>query len=84
MKLIVHQFTMGDVEDPDLYAAEPIWKWQQTEAGKWVMENSVETPSWHRVHDGGYYGYYGYQYQIQADLNPIDATWYLLKWGTHD
>lgn len=81
MKLIVHQFTMGDVEDPDLYAAEPIWKWQQTEAGKWVMENSVETPSWHRVHDGGYYGY---QYQIRADFRPIDATWYLLKWGTHD
>ena len=78
MKLIVHQFTMGDVEDPDLYAAEPIWTWQQTEAGKWVMEHAVETPSWHRAHN---VGYYGYQYQIQADLHPEDASWFLLKWN---
>ena len=78
MELVVHQFTMGDVEDPDLYAAEPIYKWQQTEAGQWVMANAVEAPSWHRMHD--IYNY-GYLYQIRAELRPIDATWFLLKWN---
>ena len=79
MELVVYQFVMGDVEDPDLYAAEPIWKWQQTEAGQWIMENAVEQPSWHRITD---YNTFGYRYQIRATLRPIDATWYLLKWGT--
>jgi len=81
VELVVHEFRMGDVEDPDLYAAEPIWKWQQTEAGQWVMENATEKPSWHRMHD---IHNYGYQYQIRAKLRPIDVTWYLLKWGRHD
>lgn len=78
MELVVHEFRMGDVEDPDLYAAEPIYKWQQTEAGKWIMENATEPPSWHRMHD--MYNY-GYQYQIRASLRPEDATWFLLKWN---
>ena len=33
---------MGDVEDVDIYVAEPIWQWQQTEQGKWVMENAKD------------------------------------------
>lgn len=30
---------MGDVEDPELYAAQPLYEWQQTEQGQWVMKN---------------------------------------------
>ena len=59
----VHEFTMGDVEDPDLYAAEPMWKWQSSEMGQWVMEHAVETPFWHRHVDP--YSY-GYKYYIVA------------------
>jgi hypothetical protein len=33
--MILHEFTMGDVEDPYLYAAFPISEWQATEHGKW-------------------------------------------------
>jgi hypothetical protein len=25
---------MGDVEDPELYAAQPLYEWQQTEQGQ--------------------------------------------------
>jgi hypothetical protein len=39
-ELTVHEFTMGDVEDPDLYAAEPLYKWQESAEGKW------DAPSW--------------------------------------
>ena len=44
--VVVHRFTMGDVEDPILYAAQPLHDWETSEAGKWIMENSIETPWW--------------------------------------
>ena len=64
-KVVVHRFSLSDVEDPDLYAAEPIWKWQQTEAGKFVMEHAVEQPVFHKQID---HMTYGYQYAITAEL----------------
>ena len=30
-KVVVYKFDLSDVEDPDLYAAEPIWKSKQSE-----------------------------------------------------
>ena len=77
-KVIVHRFRMGDVEDPDLYAAEPLWQWQQSEMGKFVMSKSVETPIWHRQHDNLNYGY---QFAIEAFLKGADYSFWVLKWG---
>ena len=73
----VHEFSMGDVEDPDLYAAEPLWNWQQTEAGQWVMAHAVETPFWHRTVDPTSYGH---KYYIIARLSEQDQTYWALKW----
>jgi hypothetical protein len=73
---VVHTIRMGDVEDPDLMVAQPIYEWQQTEAGKWIMENSLPAPSWHRNHD--IYNY-GYTYQIRAYLTSKQLTYYELK-----
>lgn len=75
---IVHTFKMGDVDDPDLYAAEPLWQWQQSEMGKWVMERAVQVPEWHRQADPFNYGYH---YAIVAKLKGIDYTFWTLKWG---
>lgn len=77
VKVIVHQFTLGDVDDPEIYAAQPIWEWQQSEAGKWVMENAVEEPYWARYND---YQSYNYQYKIVATLTESNATWFRLKY----
>ena len=74
---VVHVILMGDVDDPDLFVAEPIYQWQQTEAGKWVMENSNPTPSWHRSVD---YTTYGQKYQIRAYLTPKQLTYWKLKY----
>ena len=78
-KVIVHRFQMGDVEDPDLYAAQPLCEWQDSEMGKWIMERSVETPMWHRQHDNLNYGY---QYAIEAWLKGADYSFWVLKWGS--
>jgi hypothetical protein len=59
-----------------LFVAEPIWKWQQTEAGQWIMENAIDRPSWHRHID---HTSYGYIYAIRADLTPEQLTYYKLK-----
>jgi hypothetical protein len=77
-KIVVHRFRMGDVEDPDLYAGEPLWKWQQSEMGQWIMERAVDTPEWHRRAD---MMQYGYEYAIIAKLKDIDYTFWALKWG---
>ena len=78
LTVVVHNFRMGDVEDPDLYAAEPLYQWQQSEMGEWVMANAVQTPSWHRSADP--YNY-GYAYSIRAELSPKDYTYWWIKWG---
>ena len=77
-KVIVHRFRMGDVEDPDLYAASPLLDWQNSEMGEWVMKRAVDTPEWHRMADNLNYGY---QYLIVAKLKDIDNTFWQLKWG---
>ena len=73
----VHEFNMGDVEDPDLYAAQPLYEWQDSEQGKCVMEHAVEPPFWHRTTDP--YNY-GYKYYIIARLKEQDQTYWTLKW----
>jgi hypothetical protein len=76
MKTIVaHRFTLGDVEDPDIYAAEPLWEWQNSEAGRWAMENCSETPSWHRDLIP-----YGYSYHVKITLTPKQLVYWKLKY----
>lgn len=76
--VVAYKFRMGDVEDPDLYAAQPIWEWQQTDPGKWIMEKAVEPPTWHRHAEPMTYGY---QFAITAKLKDIDYTFWTLKWA---
>ena len=78
-KTIVHQFKLSDVEDPDLHAAQPLWDWQESEHGKWVMSKAVEPPEWHRYID---HTHYYYRYAIVAKLKDIDYTFWTLKWAS--
>lgn len=77
-KIVVHTFQMGDVEDPDLYAAEPLYQWQNSEAGKWVMENSLDTPEWHRHADPVNWGH---KYAVTAVFESKKLTEYYLRFG---
>jgi hypothetical protein len=74
----VHEFNMGDVEDPDLYASQPLWEWQQTDAGQWVMAHAVETPFWHRVVNPYTFGW---TYHVVARLEEKDQLYWKLKWS---
>ena len=78
MKIIFHSFSMGDVDDVDIYAAQPIYDWQQSEQGRWVMSH---------VKDVRYYSSpdmhtFGHRISIMGTLDsgPL-LTEYLLRWG---
>jgi hypothetical protein len=78
-KIVFHKIRMGDVEDPDLFVAQPIWEWQQTEQGKFVMENAVpNSHEWHRHLDPLTYGH---QYAIVAEMSSKKLSEYYLRWG---
>lgn len=78
MKIVVHEFTMGDVDDPMLYAAQPLWDWENSEQGQWVMSSAIETPTYHL---GGDPYQWGHVIRITANLNEKDVTYFKLKWG---
>ena len=73
----VHEIRMGDVEDPDIYVAAPIWEWQQTAAGKFIMEHAVGKPYWiqHRDHSSYYL-----LYRIMARLSEQNEVFWRLKY----
>jgi hypothetical protein len=75
--VVVHRFTVGDVEDPEVYAAMPIMKWQESEQGQWVMQNAVEPPYYMREVD---YVSYGYRFAIVARLSEVNETYFKLKY----
>lgn len=77
-KIVVHRFKVGDVEDPDMYAAQPMWEWQNTEKGKFVMKNAIEQPEWKRHMD---FDSYTYDYAIIAKLEKKKLTEFYLRWG---
>jgi hypothetical protein len=76
--ICVHEIRMGDVEDPDLFVADPIWKWQQSDSGKFIMDHAVDSPYWTRQVD---ISSYGHLYRIMARLSEQDQTFWALKWG---
>jgi len=75
---VVHSFRLGDVEDPEIYAGQGLWEFQQSEKGQWVMATAVETPVWNLAVDPFHYGY---QVKIAAQLYESDLTYFLLKWN---
>ena len=79
-RIVFYQFNMGDVEDPEIYCAGPIWDWQQTEYGKWCMEHSTEQPSYRIDHD---YNTYGYKCIVYGNLTEQDFVFHQLKWLSH-
>jgi hypothetical protein len=76
----VHEFTVCDVEDPVLYAGSPLLTWQESAAGKWIMENAEEQPYWIKNLD--HYSYM-YRFRVMARLSEFNETFFRLKYGTN-
>ena len=68
---------MGDVEDPVVMVAEPLFKWEKTDQGNWCHAHA-EDLTWNLEPDN--YGF-GYKVIITGEMNYEDYTIYLLKFG---
>ena len=79
-RVTFHTFSMGDVDDPEIYAASPLWEWQQTEQGQWVMANCADP----RYTIGPSAAHWGHSVRIYGELDDKDATFFELKWGHND
>ena len=77
IRTILHEFNMGDVDDPMLYAAFPLHDWEKSEAGAWAIKNSVGECSF-AVSTDPYN--FGYRVTVYGDLYEHDHTYYRLKY----
>lgn len=77
IKLQVHSFYMADVDDPIIYAAEPLIKWEKSPIGKWVKDNATNV-TWHLIPD---LLTFGHKFIITAEFNEPEALIFKLKWG---
>ena len=76
----VHEIKIADIEDPNLFVASPIYDWQQTDSGKYIMEHSNPTAKWVRGNSPDYYTY-GHVYSILAYLTEEQVTYWNLKYA---
>lgn len=70
---------MGDVEDPQLYAALPLCEWEKTEHGQWCRANSRDL-YWQTSVD---HVTYGYKVAVIAEMTPENITYHELKFRNH-
>lgn len=78
LKHVVHSILLGDVEDPELYAAAPILEWEKTEKGRWLLANSYKEMTYDVVTDPSTFAY---KVVLHAWLTEEYYTFYQLKWG---
>ena len=71
-----HSFIMGDVDDPEIYAAGPLYDFMQTEKGQWIKHNCLDPqyvirPDPHT---------WGTRVIVYGKVEDRLATEYFLKW----
>ena len=76
-KITFHTFGIGDVEDPELYAALPLGEFMDTEKGQWIRANCrdpqyIIRPDPHT---------YGTRVIVYGEVEELAATEYFLKWA---
>jgi hypothetical protein len=67
---------MGDVEDPELYAAMPLGEFMSTEKGQWIRNNCAD-PQYIIRPDPDTFGVRVFVY---GEVEDKSATEYYLKW----
>lgn len=78
IKVTLHRFKMADVEDPEIYCAEPLWHWQQTDYGRWCIENCFNNSVTYSIFVDP--TSHGYLCVISGELTETDYIFHQLKW----
>ena len=77
-KIKVHEFSMGDVEDSELYLDMAIREWSETDKGRFVESRKYSPLEILRTSD---LLYWGHRYAIIAELDIKSLSEYYLRWG---
>ena len=72
---VLHRTHLQDSEDPVLYAAEPLWQWEKSDAGQWAMTHCTDTPSWYVSSTA-----MGYEIIVTGPMSDEDHIFYMLKY----
>lgn len=75
--VVVHRFTLNEYDDPDLFAGRELYDWTKSDAGKWILDRCIDTPTWRRTMR---IELMAYEYVITAKLSESDITVFLLRW----
>ena len=78
--LTFHSFTMGDVEDPEIYAAVPLNEFMESKKGQWVREHCADPM--YRVQPDGMS--WGHRIVVYGTVDDKSATEFLLRWAKFD
>lgn len=78
MKVIFHKFNIRATIDDDVVVAEPIYQWQQTEHGRWVMDHARDLTYHHHQSD---LNHWSYDVIIRGELCDKSAVEYHLRFG---
>ena len=73
---LVKELTMGDVEDPYLYAAFPIHEWEKTEEAQWLRTQCDDLVFFCDADPNSW----GFKIRIYAPLQGEALTYYNLKY----
>jgi hypothetical protein len=71
---------MGDVEDPELYAALPLGEFMATEKGQWIR-NNCRDPQYIIRPDPSTYGN---RVIVYGEVEDKSAVEYILRWGQNE
>lgn len=77
-KTLVHTFRMADVEDPEIYAAGPMWDWQKSDQGTWCFDHALPNSLEYRIDTD--IASYGYRVAIIGHFRKEDLVYFYLKW----
>lgn len=76
-RVVVHAFGINEIDDePIIHAAQPLYDWEHSEAGQWIIENAVEKPTWHTHFDPASYQT---KFAVTAILRERDYVAWTLK-----
>lgn len=68
---------MGDVEDPEIYAAIPLGEFMSTEKGQWIKQNCPDPQYIIRTDPNTF----GIRIIVYGKVDDRSATEYYLKWN---
>ena len=80
MQVTFYSFSMGDVEDVDIYAAGPIYDWQQSPQGRWAMQHAKDL----KFYTTADLTTFGYRICIRGELQDQALTEYFLRWKNEE